>query len=51
MQELIMIRDRIQGEYEDVVNYADINGEADGLLMALRLIDGRIEQICKENNI
>ncbi len=51
MQELLKIRDTIQAEYEEVVNWADINGEADGLLMALRLIDQRIEQICKEHNI
>ena len=51
MQELIKIRDRIQGEYEAAVNDMDINNVADGLLMALRMIDNRIAEICKEHNI
>ena len=52
MQELIKIRDRIQGEYEDAVNFGDVDWrEADGLLRALRIIDERIEQICAENDI
>ena len=52
MQELLKIRDRIQSEYEDAVNFSDVDWrEADGLLRALRIIDQRIEEICKENNI
>ena len=51
MQELLKIRDRIQGEYEAAVNDMDINNEADGLLMALRMIDNRIAEICEEHNI
>ena len=51
MQELIKIRDRIQGEYEDAVDRMDIDNEADGLLMALRMIDERIAEICEEHNI
>ncbi len=51
MQELLKIRDTIQGEYEHVVHFGDTYLEADGLLAALKIIDGRIEQICKENNI
>ena len=51
MQELIKIRDRIQGEYEDCIYSGDKYLEADGLLAALRIIDQRIEHICKEHNI
>ena len=51
MQELLKIRDRIQGEYEDAINNMDIDNEADGLLMALKIIDGRIAEICEEHNI
>ena len=52
MQELIKIRDRIQGEYEDAVNFGDVDWrEADGLLRALRIIDQRIAEICKEKKI
>ena len=52
MQELIMIRDRIQGEYEDAVYTGDVDWrEADGLLRALKIIDARIAEICKENDI
>ena len=51
MQELIKVRDRIQGDYEHAVNTGDTYLEADGLLAALRIIDERIEQICKEKKI
>ena len=51
MQELIKVRDRIQGDYEHAVNTGDTYLEADGLQAALRIIDERIEQICKENKI
>ena len=51
MQELIKVRDRIQGDYEHAVNTGDSYMEADGLQAALRIIDERIEQICKEKNI
>lgn len=51
MQELLKIRDRILGEYEDAVDRMDIDNEADGLLMALRVIDDRIAEICEEHNI
>lgn len=51
MQELIKVRDRLLGEYEDAVNDMDIHNEADGLLHAIRIIDERISQICKEHNI
>ena len=45
MQELLKIRDRIQGEYEDAIDRMDVYNEADGLQAALRIIDERIEQI------
>lgn len=51
MQELLRIRDRIQGDYEDAINNMDIDNEADGLLMALKIIDDRIAEICEEHNI
>lgn len=52
MLELLKVRDRIQGEYEDAVNTGDRDWrEADGLQVALRIIDERIEEICKEYNI
>ena len=51
MQELLKIHDLIQSEYEHAVNIGDTYMEADGLLAALRIIDERIEQICKEKGI
>ena len=52
MQELLKIRDRIQGEYEDAVNTGDRDWrEADGLLVALRIVEERIHEICEENEI
>ena len=51
MQELLKIRDRILDEYEHAVNSGDSYLEADGLHTALRIIDKRIEEICKENKI
>ena len=51
MQELIKIRDRIQGEYEYVINAGDSYMEADGLHTALRIIDQRIEEICEKAGI
>ena len=52
MQELLKIRDRIQGEYEDAVNTGDRDWrEADGLRLALLIIDDRIAEICEEHNI
>ena len=52
MRELLKIRDRIQGEYEDAVNFGDVDWrEADGLLRALKIIDDRIAEICEEKNI
>ena len=51
MQELLKIRDRIQGDYEHAVNTGDTYGEADGLQWALRIIEERIHEICEENDI
>lgn len=51
MEELIKVRDRIQGEYEYAINSGDTYFEVDGLLAALRIVDERISQICKEHNI
>ncbi len=51
MQELLKIRNRISDEYEHVVHFGDTYLEADGLLAALKVIDQRIDEICKENNI
>ena len=51
MQELLRIRDRIQGEYEHAINSGDSYGEVEGLHTALRIIDERIAEICKEHNI
>ena len=49
--ELIKVRDRIQGEYEDAIDRMDVDNEADGLRAALRMIDDRIAAICEENGI
>ena len=52
MLELLKIRDRIQGEYEDAVNTGDRDWrEAEGLATALHIIDERIEEICEEYEI
>ena len=51
MQELLKIRDRIQGDYEHAVNTGDTYLEADGLQAALRIVEERIHEICEENNI
>ena len=52
MQELLKIRDRIQGEYEDAINFSDVDWrEADGLLRALRIVEERIHEICEEKGI
>ena len=52
MQELLRIRDRIQGEYEDAVNTGDRDWrEAEGLAVALHIIDERIAEICEEHGI
>jgi len=51
MQELIKIRDRIQGEYEHAIYSGDSYGEVEGLHTALRIIDQRIEEICKDKDI
>jgi len=51
MQELIKIRDRIQGEYEHAINSGDSYGEVEGLHTALRIIDQRIAEICEEKDI
>ena len=51
MEELLKIRDRIQDEYDYVINAGDSYLEADGLHTALRIIDERIAEICKEHNI
>ena len=51
MQELIKIRDRIQGEYEYAINTGDSYGEVEGLHTALRIIDRRIAEICEEKKI
>ena len=48
MQELLKIRDRIQGEYEDAVGTVRDWREADGLLIALRIVEERIHEICEE---
>ena len=52
MLELLKIRDRIQGEYEDSVNVGDRDWrEAEGLRVALQIIEERIHEICEENGI
>ena len=52
MLELLKVRDRIQGEYEDAVNTGDRDWrEADGLRVALRIIEERIHEICEEKGI
>lgn len=51
MEQLLKVRDTIQGDYEHAVNTGDTYLEAEGLLAALRIIDEQIKRICKENNI
>lgn len=48
MQELLKIRDTIQGEYEYHVNACDPQGMVEGLHMALILIEEQISRLCDE---
>ena len=48
MQELLKIRDTIQGEYEYHVNACDPQGMVEGLHMALILIDEHKDRLCEE---
>ena len=51
MQELLKIRDRIQGDYEHAVNTGDTYMEVNGLYWALKIIEERINEICEEKGI
>lgn len=51
MKELIKIRDRLLGEYEDAVNDMDINNEADGLLHAIRIVEARMNELIEKAGI
>ena len=52
MKELIKIRDRIQGEYEDAVNFGTVDWrEADGLLRALKIIEQRMDELIEKAGI
>ena len=51
MKELMGLRDRLLGEYEHAIDTMDINGEADGLLFAIKMVEQRIDEIIEENNL
>lgn len=51
MKELMQLRDRLIGEYEHAIDMMDNYGEADGLLLAVKMVEERIEEIIEENNL
>ena len=51
MKELLKLRDRLLGEYEDALDTMDIQGEADGLLVAIRLVEDQIDHIIEKAGI
>ena len=51
MKELLKLRDRLLGEYEDAIDTMDIQGEADGLLVAIRLVEDQIDHIIEKAGI
>lgn len=51
MKELIKLRDRLLGEYEDAIDTMDTYGEADGLLRAIRMVEEQIDYIVEKAGI
>jgi len=51
MKELMELRDRLLGEYMDAIDTMDIDNEADGLLVAIKMVERRIDEIIEENNL
>lgn len=51
MKQLMKLRDRLLGEYEDAIDRMDIHGEANGLLLAIKMVEEQIDNIIKEHNI
>lgn len=51
LKELIKLRDRLLGEYEDAIDTMDTYGEADGLLRAIRMVEEQIDYIVEKAGI
>ena len=51
MKELTQLRDRLLGEYEHAVDNMDTYGEADGLLVAIRMVEDQINCIVEKPGI
>lgn len=51
MKELIQLRDRLLGEYEYAIDQMDLDNEADGLLVAIKMVEDRINYLIEANNL
>ena len=51
MKELIELRDRLLGEYEYAIDQMDNYGEANGLLVAIKMVEDRINYLIEANNL
>lgn len=51
MKELMKLRDRLIGEYEHAVDTMDTYGEADGLLVAIRMVEEQIDSLVEKAGI
>lgn len=51
MRELMKLRDRLLGEYEYAVEQMDTYGEADGLLVAIKMVEEQIDHLLKEKGL
>ena len=51
MKELIQLRDRLLGEYEYAIDQMDNYNEANGLLVAIQMVEDRINYIIEENKL
>jgi hypothetical protein len=48
MKELIKIRDRLSDEYKHAVDTMDTYGEADGLFLAIKMVDEQIDALIEQ---
>ena len=51
MKELMKLRDRLLGEYEYAIDQMDKYGEADGLLVAIKMVEEQIDHIIEEKGL
>ena len=51
MKELMKLRDYLLAEYEHAMDTMDINGETNGLLVAIKMVEQRIDHIIEENDL